>query len=118
MKRDWEIIRKLLLALEQLGDTTSCVERLPDMDDEAVSYHVRLLIASRLVTGECQESIDRPLRCVAYSLTWDGHEFLDKVRQQGVWNKVKATAREKGLSLSFDLIKTVATEVIKGLVAG
>lgn len=118
MKRDWEVVRKLLLALEQLGDTASSVEHLDGVDDEATSYHIRLLIASGLATGECRESLDRPLRCAAFALTWGGHEFLDNVRSQGVWNKVKATAREKGLSLSFDLIKTVAAEVIKGLLAG
>lgn len=116
MKRDWEIVRKLLLALEQLGDTHSCIESLDAIDDETTAYHIRLLIGSGLITGECREAVNMPLRCMAEAMTWEGHEFLDKIRSDGVWNKTKAIAREKGLSLSFELIKTVAGEVIKALI--
>jgi len=52
------------------------------------------------------------LHCFAFGLTWNGHEFLDRVRDQTIWNKVKAAAREKGLTLSFDVIKALATKVI------
>ena len=45
-------------------------------------------------------------------MTWRGHEFLDQVRQDTVWNKVKGAAREKGLDLSMDVVVSIAKTVI------
>ncbi|MGV6989659.1 DUF2513 domain-containing protein [Testudinibacter sp. P80/BLE/0925] len=52
---------------------------------------------------------------VALSLMWQGHAFLDKIRNDSIWNSVKSTIKTKGVDLSFDLIKTVTTTAIKGL---
>ena len=114
MKRDWDLVRKILLAVEKLGDTRSHVdnEDVAGADPETVSYHINLLIEAGLIKGFCNQGLDGPLQCAASSLTWDGHEFLDKVRSPGVWNKVKTVAREKGISLSFDVIKVVATSAV------
>ena len=50
----------------------------------------------------------RIIRVIAFNLTWDGHEFLDAIRNEGTWNKIKAFVKEKSASLSFDVIKAVA----------
>jgi len=31
------------------------------------------------------------------SMTWDGHEFLDSVKNNGIWNKTKEGMLNKGL---------------------
>lgn len=118
MQRDWDLIRKILLQVEALGDTRSHLEAdgIDGADHEAVSYHIRLLMESGLAKGVCSQGLDGPLRCAASSLTWDGHEFLDSIRSSGMWNKIKATAREKGLSMSFDAIKAVAGLVLKAAI--
>jgi hypothetical protein len=120
MQRDWDLIRKIMIAIEELGDTQSHVEgdAIDGIDAERVSYHISLLIEADLVKGFCVKGIDGPLRCAASSLTWEGHEFLDKVRSSGMWNKIKAVAREKGLSLSVDVIKVVASSAITSLLKG
>ena len=118
MKRDWDLIRKILLQVESLGDTQSQIEGVEGMDAENVSYHINLMVEAGLVIGDCTQGLDGPLRCSASLLTWAGHEFLDKIRSAGVWNKVKAMAREKGLSLSFEMIKTAAGCAITALLGG
>jgi hypothetical protein len=117
MQRDWDLIRKILIQVEALGDTRSQfhADEVEGADPETVSYHIRLLIDAGLVDGICSQGLDGPLRCFASALTWEGHEFLDKIRSAGMWNKIKATAREKGLSLSFDVIKVAATHAITAL---
>jgi hypothetical protein len=35
-----------------------------------------------------------------------------------MWERIKATAREKGLSLSFDVIKAIAVVAISATVKG
>jgi hypothetical protein len=48
----------------------------------------------------------------AMSMTWEGHEFLDQIRQDTVWNRVKGGAREKGLDLSINVIGELAKTII------
>lgn len=41
------------------------------------------------------------------SLTWQGHEFLDAVRNDTVWRKTMALVKEKGGSVPFDVVNPV-----------
>ena len=115
MQRDWDLIRKVLLEVEALGNTQSRVDsnQIDGTDTETVAYHIRLLIEAQLVKGQCVQGLDGPLSCNATSLTWEGHEFLDKIRSSTMWNRIKTTAREKGLSMSFDAIKALAAYGLK-----
>jgi len=38
------------------------------------------------------------------SLTWDGNDYLDKVRDDSQWTKVKNIIIEKGLPLAIDTL--------------
>ncbi|MEQ1627096.1 MAG: DUF2513 domain-containing protein [Nitrospira sp.] len=115
MQRDWDVVRKILLKLEAVGDTTSEVQSddVNGCDPEKVSYHMRLLDEAGLIRAKCRQHV--PLNCVALSLTWRGHEFLDQIRQDTVWNKIKDAAREKGLSLSLDVISGLAKSIIASI---
>lgn len=118
MKRDWDCIRAILIALEDKGDFESTVRAssIVDFDPMTVNYNLRLLIQADLVEGSCSRT--RSPQCVAHAMTWAGHELLDQVRSENVWNRVKGQAREQGQSLSFDLIKFLARRAIEGLFGG
>lgn len=49
---------------------------------------------------------------LARRLTWQGHEFLDKIRDPSMWGKIQAKVKEKGLDLTFDAIKAAAAALI------
>ena len=55
MKRDWEIVRRVLLGLEQLGDSRSALspEDLPPYDSDLVSYHFQILGEAGLIEAKC-----------------------------------------------------------------
>lgn len=116
MKRDWDLIRVILLASEESADSISTrdiTEWAPDL----VNYHIEMLVQAGLVTGECTTGLGNSgTTCVVNSLTWAGHEFLDSIRSKTVWNSVKRSALDKGLSLSFDVVKMVAMEVVKSVI--
>lgn len=57
-----------------------------------------------------------PPFCHATRLTWEGHEFLDKIKNESIWKKVKATARSKGVDLSFTVIKDIAKALIASVI--
>lgn len=115
MKRDWDLVRKILLEVEQLPvaqDLNS--DALPGYEDQSdvVAAHMRLLYDAGLIDGIDSSAIMR-IHFMASGLTWEGHEFLDKIRADTVWNKVKVGASEKGLSLSIDVISGLALAMIK-----
>jgi len=118
MKRDWELVRTICLTLEERGSTTIPLRanQVSGYDEEVVSYHMQLLHEAGLIHAKCSHPLNAPLTCWALSLTWRGHEFLDQIRQETVWNRVVALAREKGLSLSFDVIVAFAKQVIGGII--
>ena len=44
---------------------------------------------------------------VGPNLTWQGHDLLDTLRSKPVWEKIKTTAREKGIELTFEAVKAL-----------
>jgi hypothetical protein len=51
-------------------------------------------------------------------LTWEGHELLETMRSKAVWERIKKTATEKGIELSFDSIKALAVKALAAIIGG
>ena len=111
MKRDWDLIREILTKVEDIDSNTVDV-KLSDFPDDkhlAVSYHVKLLIDTGIIKGQ-MSPVMQSKDFFVHSLTWEGHEFLDSIRNDTVWEKTKAIFADKGISMSIDLVKGVATK--------
>ena len=121
MKRDWDTIRELLNKVEECTLPTDKV-RLADFDEQraaAISYHMALLIEAGLVKGQVVQTIGPEVKeFFAQRLTWEGHEFLDSIRNDTVWTKTKKVFTEKGIEMSFDLVKSVAQVLVKAALGG
>ena len=118
-KRDWDLIRKILLKLEEKADNTSFLENdvFDGVSPAIVNYHYKLLEQAGLITLEDLSDLDGE-NYVALSLTWQGHEFFDKIRSDNVWNKIKNAAKAKSLDLSFDVIKSICATLITSILSG
>jgi Hypothetical protein (DUF2513) len=44
---------------------------------------------------------------MAPELTWAGCDLLDTLRSRPVWERIKTTASEKGIELTFDAVKAI-----------
>ena len=120
MKRNWDTIREVLIKLEELDAKTGEIQLsdFPKEKDYEYSYNVELLIDAGLINGEMMTNIGRNAQSfMIRSLTWSGHEFLDAIKNDNVWNKTKSTFKEGGLSMTFDLAKEVATNITLSLIA-
>lgn len=80
---------------------------LDGIDGDTAAYHMELLINAGLIEGGCRKAVG-PHWCYATQLSWEGHEFLDNIKADSIWSKVKETARDKGIELSIDVIKAAA----------
>ena len=120
MKRDMELIRKILFAIEERYEDTALYNLQIDGYSMAeVAFHCKLLHEAGFVSDYgAQYGDDRICMFGVGALTWDGCEFLDKIRQDTVWNKTKDTIIQKGLPMILDVIKDVASAVVASMTEG
>jgi len=115
MKRDWDIIRGILQKSEELAPNEELT--LEDFENEEafdVSYNTELLKDAGLLNVTLPEcNGDEPTDFWIFRLTWQGHEFLDAIRDESIWQKTKGKFFEKGGTMTFELVKIVASEFAK-----
>jgi hypothetical protein len=120
MKRDLELVRKLLLHLEAKEDDR--IEECPDIaghDPLQVQYHLLLMDEAGLLRCEREVSNSTPSRVVKvypFSLTWEGHEFLSAARNEALWSRAKSIAVKKAGVLSFELVRALLVSLAKSSV--
>jgi DNA-binding transcriptional ArsR family regulator len=114
MKRDMDLCRKILFKIEELYDSTAIYNlEIEGYTRSQVAYHSNLLYEAGLISDYKAQYADNEIYSFGVSsLTWDGHDFLDKIREDTTWNKVKDIIKNKALPMTLDVIKTVATGVI------
>ena len=116
MRRDYDLMRLILMDVEDKCDGKRPVEiDLSDADysAEQVSYHVRQLHDSGYVRGQIVGGRigPEPGRWVVFDLTSSGHDFLEAIRSNAVWNTIKARLQSNGLTVALDTIKKLAIKI-------
>jgi hypothetical protein len=112
MKRDFDLIRKLLMFFEDKpGSEHVEVPPIEGFDDLTIKYHLVLLYDAGFLRCEPVKSStsDRVIYVLPFDLTWQGHEFLEKIRNERTWKKIKETILSKGGALAFNVINELAT---------
>ena len=120
MKRDMDFIRQVLLKIEGGNGRTKMVDLLPadaSKDDLAkLQYHMGMLVdEAGLVRGIAAHSLGGQ-NWVDLNLTWQGHEFVDAVRDSEVWRRTKEGASRVGnftIGLLVEIAKAYAKQVAK-----
>jgi hypothetical protein len=115
MKRDPDLVRNILLALENKASSNDAVTAkkmmLDGWSEEEINYHLLLLIEAGYIKGKDSSSDNRTIVFVT-RLTWEGHEFLDAARDDRRWEKAKSAISKVG-GWSFEVIKPILVELAK-----
>lgn len=118
MKRDLDLIRALLFHFESKPDDRP--ELCPLIEGRSkveIRYHLLLMYEAGFLRCEVERSkTGRAIRVFAFSLTWQGHEFLEASRNAGAWRKAKKIAVDKAGGLSFEVMKALLVELAKSSV--
>ena len=101
MKRDWDVIRCILMKVEEEGHV-----EIPYLHGSVMTYTAELLIKA----GFVEEDPDLN-NTILIGLTWEGHDFLDSIRGDKVWKGTREKLIEIGGSATFSVVKAVAEKV-------
>lgn len=111
MKRDMDFVRKLLLYLEDTVDykpLRSSDIAIDGYSDAQIGYHLGILADGGLIDVIDTNTHDsQTFSCFVKAITWQGHEFLDSVRDDGVWSQTREKLKPFG-SASLEIVKSVA----------
>ncbi|MEQ9004094.1 MAG: DUF2513 domain-containing protein [Pseudomonadales bacterium] len=113
MKRDWDLVRKILMRVESLeyGQELRAGD-IEGYDSPVVSHHLRILMEAGLIDVIEFDALG-DWEGIATRLTWDGHEFIDQIRSDTIWRKVKDRLTHEGLSASFHAIRAIADGLVR-----
>ena len=120
MERDMELVRKILFKIEEQYISTVIIDlKIEGYAKEQVAYHCSIMCDAGLILSYKPVYAGNQLFGFTVGrLTWEGHDFLDKIRSDTVWNKVKSTIKKRGLPMILDTIKTIATTIISAMTEG
>jgi hypothetical protein len=125
MKRDMDLVREILLAIESdgvpsndsdpmtIGEAQLKAASSQGIDltslgrsGEEIVYHLELLAEAELIIAvitKTRGGVDAyPVR-----MTWAGHDFLDQARQPTRWESAMKIIKEKAGTVGFDVLKAL-----------
>ena len=122
MKRDMDLVRGMLLSIEQ-GDgwfTGPDAIEVTGWGAEDIRYHLAIMVDAALVKQEIASvykgaglrAVKTSERPSSYRMTWAGHDFIDTVRDPEVWKRTKDGAGRIG-GWTFGLLKDLGTAYLK-----
>ncbi len=117
MKRDMDLIRAILLKVEESDEVLPFPFEVPEYDERLVNDHIVLLDEAGLLEAYYSEmGSGAQLVVVVRKLTWEGHEFLDAARNEGIWSEAKEVAKKKGVDLPFKILQSLLEALLKAAV--
>ena len=98
MKLNKDLVREILLQVEASSEPRGWIDlAIPGHTEEEIAYHVEILNEASFIEAQDLSSMSgydwRPKR-----LTYEGHEFLDTIRDPEAWRFTKETAKNAGVA--------------------
>lgn len=96
MKRDFDLIRDILLFAQKEENKNSNVE-IEGFSQDEIRGHLKLMHDKNLLSVEYTKHGD-----FINEIKWDGYEFIKGTKDNKTWTKIKNVFIEKGIGLSID----------------
>lgn len=49
------------------------------------------------------------------ALTWEGHNFIDNIREDTIWNNTKKKIKEKALPMTLEVIREISSALVAAM---
>jgi predicted transcriptional regulator len=122
MRRDWKIIRQILLELEAAPTATTALRasEVQGFAEQEVAYNMRLLREAGYINATISDSMSGDggiAVALARSMTNSGHELLDTIRSDTVWEKIQDKFKTSGVEMTFDLVLATGKKIIEAMLS-
>ena len=108
-----ELIRLIMLKVEENCDSNNHKElEIDGYTRDEIIYHCKLLRDAGMINYFAEYANGGVYFFCANELTWEGHDFLDEIRDNSKWGKIKKYIVDHGLPISIDALLEVASKVI------
>lgn len=118
MKRDFDLIRSLLIEIENCenieGNYAPMINghkidghKIDEHMYTTIEYHLQLLFEAKLIKGTHRNTMMNYSKLRNVNLTWAGHDFLDSARNDKVWNLAIQKLKDTVGSASIEVLKKV-----------
>ena len=108
-----------MLKAEALPPGPPILYRVGEVEDLVLLHHLELLIEAGLLLGKITRSQGSRGDVIGISgLTWEGHEWIEMVRSQSVWNETKSLLLGTGGALTYELTKAAASRILRARLDG
>jgi hypothetical protein len=121
MKRDMELVRKILFYIEEnyvAGEKWLRDIEIEEYDYAVIMEHAILAYENGLIQDIKDISTLGGTSYWVGNLSNAGYDFLDIIRSDTVWNKTKTAIKEKGLPMVTGTISTIANAFISAAAEG
>ncbi|RYF44344.1 MAG: DUF2513 domain-containing protein [Cytophagaceae bacterium] len=116
MKFDKELVRNILLEVEALDEPNGMHSiEIAEHSAKEVSYHLMLLEEAGLVTALSVGGMNH-FEWAVSRLTYQGHEFLETIRDPEVWRRTKEGVEKAGgigLGMLIEIGKVYGKQILK-----
>ena len=113
-----DLVRAILMKIEE-RTKTRMRDLVPDPknteDWQRYNYHIKMLVDEGLLDGNAFSSM-KDTDWLDLELKWQGHEFLNTLRDPTVWEKTKEVTPKAGgggLQVMLEIGKTIVVETAK-----
>jgi hypothetical protein len=107
MKRDMEVVKKLLFLIEGNEDDRKELKIHGHIDKNVAAYHLKILDQAGYTKSNIKYASDEPL-WITSSLTWEGQEFLSAIKNDKAVEIAGKEAEKRGAKFSdlpFEVVK-------------
>ena len=112
MKRDMDLVRKILLAFEESEKSGSISYlEIDGYPKETINHHREIMCDAGLLEAIYHPRPAIQPEIIAYRITWFGHDFLDACRDENRWKQAKEVGVKIG-GFTLDVLKQVLTQIM------
>lgn len=76
-----------------------------------IYYSMEKVVEAGFIELRKVKTLNGPYDGIVIGITWNGHQFLDSIRSDKVWNKAKEKVRKTIGSTSLQILSSVAVSV-------
>ena len=119
MKRDMDLIREILMYVEDKCDGSKLEKiEIEDRNRNEVQYHVYLCADSNLINFAQSQTIysGTNFNYRVRSLTSKGHDFLDTIRKENIWIRIKNIALKERRTITIKLLMDIASQETNNII--